>query len=53
MFMILRPEPPNVTYHYHSHSIGENFVTWPPLTARRTGKCILIGQEGKGIDLAG
>lgn len=52
MSIILRPEPPKATYHYHSHSSGENLVTWLPLTTRGEGKCDLAmcpGKKGDGF----
>lgn len=52
MSLSLRPEPPDVTYHHHSHSTGENLATWPPLTARRAGKynpAMHSGRKGDGF----
>lgn len=50
MPIILKPESPSATYHYHSHSPGENLVTGLPLTTKGEGKYDLATCPGKKGD---
>lgn len=38
----------NYTLHFHSHSIGQNLVTWQHLAAKGTGKCGLYSRQPCG-----